>query len=254
MAEAVQLGTLEMCIPATAALAGFDPRIQIIDFPYLFEDRAEAYAALDGELGNIINNYLPEQGFVNLGYPENGFRHITNNSKPIFEPADLKGLKIRTMEIPAHIDYFKALGANPTPMSWGELYTALQQGTVDGQENPIAIIYDGRFYEVQKYCSLTGHFYSPMMLLTSKAFMDGLPEDLREVVERAARMFVLAQREMIAGLEEERIEELKAAGMEINVLTDEQKEMFAEAANVIYEKYEDIVGKEVMEIAQEIRN
>ncbi len=254
MAEAVQLGTLEMCIPATAALAGFDPRIQIIDLPYLFEDRAEAYAALDGELGKAISDNLPEQGFVNLGYPENGFRHVTNNSRPIYEPADLEGLKIRTMEIPAHIDYFKALGANPTPMSWGELYTALQQGTVDGQENPIAMIYDGKFYEVQDYCSLTGHFYSSTVLLTSKAFMDGLPEDLREVVERAARMFVLAQREMIADLEEERIEELKAAGMEINSLTDEQKEKFAEAANAIYDKYEDTVGKDVMEIAQEIRN
>jgi len=158
------------------------------------------------------------------------------------------------MEIPAHIDYFKALGANPTPMSWGELYTALQQGTVDGQENPIAIIYDGKLYEVQKYCSLTGHFYSSTVLLTSKAFLDGLPEDLREVVERAARMFVLAQREMIAELEEEHIEELKAAGMEINALTDEQKEKFAEAANAIYDKYEDTVCKEVMEVAQEIRN
>lgn len=253
MAEAVQLGTLEMCIPATAALSGFDKRIQVLDLPYLFESKTQAYAALDGELGQTINENLPDLGFVSLGYPQNGFRHVTNNIKPIYEPDDLKGLKIRTMEIPAHVDYFRSVGANPTPMSWGELYTAMQQGTVDGQENPVEMIYDGKFFEVQKYASMTGHFYSATILLTSKVFLDSLPEDLREVVVNAGRMFVLAQRDMINDLELERIEYLKEQGMEINFLSDEQKDVFKHTADPIFEKYADVLGEEIMEIVHEIR-
>jgi tripartite ATP-independent transporter DctP family solute receptor len=253
MTEAVQLGTLEICIPATAAVSGFDPTIQVLDLPYLFENKEQAFAALDGELGQRINSHLPELGFVNLGYPQNGFRHVTNNVKPIYEPKDLQGLKIRTMQIPAHVDYFKSIGANPTPMSWGELYTAMQQGTVDGQENPIEMIYDGKFVEVQKYTSMTGHFYSATMLLTSKAFMDKLPEDLRKVVVDAGRMFVLAQRDMIAKLELDRIEELKAKGMQFNQLSHEQLQVFKRTADPIYDKYEEIIGKEIMDIAREIR-
>jgi len=138
-------------------------------------------------------------------------------------------------------------------MSWGELYTAMQQGTVDGQENPIEMIYDGKFVEVQKYTSMTGHFYSATMLLTSKAFMDKLPEDLRKVVVDAGRMFVLAQRDMIVKLELERIEELKAKGMQFNQLSHEQLQVFKRTADPIYDKYEEIIGKEIMDIAREIR-
>lgn len=253
MSEAVQLGTLEICIPATAAVSGFDKRIQILDLPYLFVNEEQAFKALDGELGQKINSFLPEQGFVSLGYPQNGFRHVTNNAKPIFKPEDLKGLKIRTMEIPAHVDFFRSVGANPTPMSWGELYTAMQQGTVDGEENPLEMIYDGKFYEVQKYVSLTGHFYSATVLLTSKAFMDKLPEDLRKVVESAARIFVLGQRDMIMNLEQGRLEFLKSKGMQVNELSHEQLLAFKRAADPLYDKYEDVVGKEIMDVARDIR-
>ncbi len=253
MSEAVQLGTLEICIPATAAVSGFDKRIQVLDLPYLFENEEQAFKALDGELGQKINSIFPEQGFVSLGYPQNGFRHVTNNAKPIFKPEDLKGLKIRTMEIPAHVDFFRSVGANPTPMSWGELYTAMQQGTVDGEENPLEMIYDGKFYEVQKYASLTGHFYSATVLLTSKVFLDKLPEDLRKVVENAARMFVLGQRDMIMSLEQGRLEFLKSKGMQVNELSREEKLAFKHAADPLYDKYESVVGKEIMDVAREIR-
>ncbi|WP_455596710.1 DctP family TRAP transporter solute-binding subunit, partial [Cloacibacillus porcorum] len=131
LCEGVQMGTIQMAIPSTSALAGFDKRIQVLDLPYLFTTRKAAFDAVDGELGQKLNAYLSKKGFEVLGYQENGFRHVTNSKRPIKTPADLKGLKIRTMENPMHIAFFKELGANPTPMSWGELYTALQQGTVD---------------------------------------------------------------------------------------------------------------------------
>ncbi|MDY2985279.1 MAG: DctP family TRAP transporter solute-binding subunit, partial [Synergistes jonesii] len=127
LCEGVQMGTIQMAIPSTSALAGFDKRIQVLDLPYLFTTRKAAFDAVDGELGQKLNSYLEKKGFFVLGYQENGFRHVTNSKRPIKSPADLKGLKIRTMENPMHIAFFKELGANPTPMSWGELYTALQQ-------------------------------------------------------------------------------------------------------------------------------
>jgi len=213
----------------------------------------QAFKALDGELGKKINSQLPELGFVNLGYPHNGFRHVTSNVKPIYKPEDLKGLKIRTMEIPAHIDFFRSVGANPTPMSSGELYAALMQGTVDAQERPVEMIYDGKFYEVQKYVSKTRHCYSATVVLASKAFLDKLPEDLREVVESAARVFVLGQRDMIMGLEEERFKALEAKGMQINEVSPEQMVAFQRAADPLYDKYEDVIGKEIMDIVREIR-
>ena len=179
LCEGVQMGTIQMVVSSTSALAGFDKRIQVLDLPYLFTTRKAAFDAVDGELGKKLNSYLEKKGFLVLGYQENGFRHVTNSKRPIKTPADLKGLKIRTMENPMHIAFFKELGANPTPMSWGELYTALQQGTVDAQENPYAMIDDGKFYEVQKYVSETGHVFSYEILIANKKFMDKHPADLR---------------------------------------------------------------------------
>ena len=140
MSESVQLGTIQIALPATSAIAGFDKRFQVLDLPFLFKSRESAFKALDGELGKKLDSYLAPLGFANLGYFENGFRHVTNSRKAVYTPADMKGLKLRTMENPMHIAFFKLLGANPTPMNFGELYTALQQKTVDGEENPVAIV------------------------------------------------------------------------------------------------------------------
>ncbi|MGN0881064.1 DctP family TRAP transporter solute-binding subunit, partial [Cloacibacillus porcorum] len=229
LCEGVQMGTIQMAIPSTSALAGFDKRIQVLDLPYLFTTRKAAFDAVDGELGQKLNTYLSKKGFEVLGYQENGFRHVTNSKRPIKTPADLKGLKIRTMENPMHIAFFKELGANPTPMSWGELYTALQQGTVDAEENPYAMIDDGKFYEVQKYVSETGHVFSYEILIANKKFMDKLPADLRKVVVDAAHKAIMTQR---ASLEKEEAAfkaKVTKAGLTANELTPEQKKPFVEA-------------------------
>ena len=253
LCEGVQMGTIQMALPASSALAGFDKRIQVLDLPYLFTTRKAAFDAVDGELGQKLNSYLEKKGFVVLGYQENGFRHVTNSKRPIKSPADLKGLKIRTMENPMHIAFFKELGANPTPMSWGELYTALQQGTVDAQENPYAMIDDGKFYEVQKYVSETGHVFSYEILIANKKFMDKLPPDLREIIVKASHDFAVEQRKTIAGMENGFKNECIKAGMQANPLTPEEKKPFVEATKKVYGQFEKDLGKEIMDIARKVQ-
>ena len=253
LCEGVQMGTIQMAIPSTSALAGFDKRIQVLDRPYLFTTRKAAFDAVDGELGQKLNAYLSKKGFEVLGYQENGFRHVTNSKRPIKTPADLKGLKIRTMENPMHIAFFKELGANPTPMSWGELYTALQQGTVDAEENPYAMIDDGKFYEVQKYVSETGHVFSYEILIANKKFMDKLPADLRKVVVDAAHKAIMTQR---ASLEKEEAAfkaKVTKAGLTANELTPEQKKPFVDATKKVYAQFENELGKEIMDIARKVQ-
>jgi tripartite ATP-independent transporter DctP family solute receptor len=250
LTESVQMGTLQLALPATSVLGGFDKRYQVLDLPFLFTTREAAFEALDGELGAKLNSLLPGKGFGCLGYIENGFRHITNNKKPITQPDDLKGIKLRTMENAMHIAFFKRLGANPTPMSFGELYTALQQGTVDGQENPFTLIYESKFYEVQKYVSATGHVFSVVMLLTNKKFMDSLPDDLRKIVTDASAAFVKEHRRVMPGAEEENMKVLQQSGMELNELTPEQKKPFLEATAPVYQEFEADLTKEIMDLAR----
>jgi tripartite ATP-independent transporter DctP family solute receptor len=253
LSESVQLGTVQIAIPASSAMAGFDNRIQVLDLPYLFTSRETAFEALDGEIGKKIDEYLLQKGFWNLGYQENGMRHVTNSKHPIKTPADLKGLKIRTMENPMHIAYFKELGANPTPMSWGELYTALQQGVVDAEENPYAMIADGKFNEVQKYVSETGHVFSVTLLIANKKFIDGLPEDLRKIVIKAGHDYALAQRKLIAGMESQFKADLIKIGMQANELTAADKKPFVDATKKVYAQFEGQLGKEIMDIARKVQ-
>ena len=253
LCEAVQLGTIQMALPASSALAGFDKRIQVLDLPYLFTSRKTAFEALDGPLGAKLNEYVLAKGFINLGYQENGMRHITNSKRPIKTPADLKGIKLRTMENPMHIAYFKALGANPSPMSWGELYSALQTKTVDGEENPYAMICDGKFYEVQKYVSETGHVFSVTMLIANKKFIETLPADLQKLVRKAGHDYALEQRKTIAGMEKGFKEEAIKHGMIANELSAADKKPFVAATVGVYKQFEKDLGPEIMGIARKVQ-
>lgn len=188
-----------------------------------------------------------------MGYQENGFRHVTNNRGPIRTPADLSGLKIRTMENPMHLAFFKDLGANPTPMSWGELYTALQQGTVDAQENPYAMIDDGKFYEVQKFVSETGHVFSYEVLIANRKFIESLPKDLRELVVKSAKDAIMKQRALMAQEEKHFKAKLIESGMQVNDLSADDKIPFIEATKNVYLHFEKDLGKEIMDIAREVQ-
>ncbi len=248
--ESVQLGTVQVAIPATSALAGFDKRFQVFDLPFLFKSKETAFKALDGELGHKVDELLKPLGMRNLGYGENGYRHITNNRNPVRKPDDLKGIKLRTMENPLHLAFFKMLGANPTPMSFGELYTALQQGTVDGQENPVVLVYTAKFFEVQKFYSLTGHVYSATMLVANDDFFASMPEDLWKIVEDAGKRYVVEQRVLAEEQEHKFLDELKKVGLQINELTPEEKQLFIDATLPVYDQFKDIIGAELVELAK----
>ncbi len=249
--EAVQLGNVEMTIPALAAVSSFNQNFMVFDLPFLFDDKEAAYRTLDGEVGQELLAELDDKGLKGLAYAENGFRHITNNKGPVEKPEDLKGLKLRTMESPLQTDSFKEYGANASPFAFGELYTALQQGTYDAMENPISLIYTNKFYEVQNYLTLSNHFYAPTILAMNKDFFDGLPEDLQVLVEKASEDYRDSQRKLATEQDAEWIELIKEEGMQVNELTEEQLEVFKEASEPIYEKYRDKIGGDLMDRAIE---
>lgn len=252
--EALQLGTLEMCIPGGTVLSGFVEDFMVLDLPFLFPSKDAAFKVFDGEVGDELNKKLDGIGIVNLGYGENGYRHVTNNKGPVTSPADLKGVKIRTMENPIHMATFKAFGANPTPISFNELFTALQQKTIDAQENPIPIIFTSKLYEVQKYLTLTGHVYTQCPYLISKSFFETLPEDLQKVVRDAAADCIKEQRIQCNNQEQEYVQSLKDNGMEINELTGEQRQAFVDAVQPVYDDYVKQYGGDMLtKIQDEIK-
>lgn len=244
MIEGLQLNTLDFVVSSTGPMSNFVPEIGVVDLPFLFRDREHAYAVLDGPIGqDLLNKFEPKQ-IVGLAFWENGFRHLTNSKGPVNEPADVKGLKIRTMENPVHQAAFKALGAAPTPMAFSEVFTALQQKTIDGQENPIPIIYNQKIYEVQDHLALTGHVYSPSLLLMSKASYEKLTPEEQEIIQQAAVEAGNYEREQIKVQEDEQIDKLKAEGMEI---TKPDHAAFQEATKSVYDKFEDQFGKDLIQ-------
>lgn len=247
--EAVQLGNLEMTIPAVAPLASFNEKFLVFDLPFLFDDYDAAYNALDGDLGQELLASLEENDLKGLAFGENGFRHVSNNEGPIESPEDMKGLKIRTLENPLHTDTFEAFGANASPFAFGELYTALQQGTYDAMECPISLYYTNKFYEVQDYLTLTGHVYAAAILLANNDFFNSLPDDLQTLVMEASEEFRDKQRELAQEQDVEFMEQLEAEGMQINDLTTEQRDEFRQAAQPVYEKYEEQIGKDLIDRA-----
>lgn len=248
--EAVGLGTIQMTIVNTANVANVDSNFSIFDFPFLFFSREAGRAAMDGEIGEELNKSLENYGYKNLGFGEVGMRFITNSKRPITKPEDLKGLKLRCMENPIHIMAFELLGANPTPMGINELFTALQQKTVDGQENPPAVIVDNKFHEVQDYMSLTGHFYHGLAFAANLEWFNSLDASDQELIAEFTNNAAMKQRDYIAADDDTGIEVMEAAGVEINDLTDEQKQVFVDAVAPVYEKYENIVAPGFIEKAR----
>lgn len=248
--ESVSLGTITASLPGTAVLSGFEPKFMVGDLPFLFTSREAAYKAYDNELGEELNRLLEPLNMINMGYSETGFRHISNSKHPITTPDDLEGIKIRTMENPIHMDSFKEWGASPTPMAFSELFTGLQQKTVDAQENPLQIISSSRFYEVQDYLTISGHFFATGSLLFNKEFVEKLPADLKDILYDCARESTVYGRKLVAEMEADYLEELKNNGMAVNVLTEEQKQVFISKAKPVYEKYEDILGKDLIDKAK----
>lgn len=233
MMENVGMGVQEMCLISTGPIPNFVSDFAVLDLPYLFEDEDAAYAALDGEVGTSLLEQLEPQGIYGVGFWENGFRQVTNDKKEIVNPDDLKGMKIRTMENNVHMATYNALGATATPMAWSEIFTALQQGTVDGQENPIAIIESAKVYEVQKYVSMIDLFYSPCVLMISQSIYDGLTDTQKEAFDKAAEEAKSYQREYSRNYSDDAIQTMKDAGVTV---TEVDKAVWEEAALQVYEQ------------------
>lgn len=244
--EAVQLGNIEMTIPAVAPLASFNSKFMVFDLPFLFNSNEAAYKALDGQLGQTLLDDLAQNDLKGLVFSENGFRHMSNNKGPIESPEDLKGVKLRTLENPVHTDTFKSFGANASPFAFGELYTALQQKTYDAMECPISLYYTNKFFEVQEYLTLSGHVYAATILLMNNKFYNDLPEDLQQIVMDASKEYQTEQRQIAQKQDQEFLTNLKENGMKVNELSEEQKNAFREASKSVYDKYIPQIGEDLV--------
>lgn len=243
MIEGARLGTIDMLLTSSGPVMGFEKRFGVLDMPYIFRDVQHAHKVLDGEVGTQLFAALEPKGLKGLAWFENGFRNITNSKHEIKTAEDLKGLKIRTIENPIHIAYFKKLGAVPQPMAFGELYPALEKKVVDGQENPIGAIVTGRFYEVQKYVSMTGHVYSGVPVLMSLKRFNGLSKAQQAAVQRAASEAAAFERSQLASQDEEGLALLRKNGVTITI---PDRTSFALAAEPVRASFADKTDPELL--------
>ncbi len=240
--EAVQLGTQELTFTSTGPIPNFVPETKILDVPFLFRDKAHARAVLDGPIGQEMLKKFEPKGMVGLAWAENGFRHMTNSKRDVRTPEDLKGLKMRTMENPVHIAAYKGFGIITTPMAFPEVFTALQQGTVDGQENPLPVIISSKFEQVQKHLSLTGHVYSPCIFLMNKEAFDKLSAEDKQAFIEAAQEGTKANRARVDEDDAKGVEDLRAKGM--TVIDDLDKAKFVAALAPVNVQFEKEFGKD----------
>ena len=246
MISSLQGGTLEMTVPDTSTLVGSAglESFGLINLPFLFDKSEEADALLDGPFGQKLMANLPNKGLIGLGFWENGFRQVTNSRRPITKADDFAGLKLRVIQNPLFIDTFSALGASAQPMPFPEVYTALETGVVDGQENPLATILSSKFYEVQKYTVLSDHIYSVWAFLMSKKFWDKLSPEEQKLITESGQEATVAERQIIRAYSASALDELKKAGMEVTTLPPEEVAKLREVTKPVWTKYTQQFGQD----------
>lgn len=235
MLESMQIGTLDMGIITSGPFINFSSAMGVLDMPYLFANNEEAYAVLDGEVGRELLDTLEDSGLKGLAYAERGFRNLTNSVKPIQTADDLQGMTIRIMENDVYTASFQALGVNATPMAWADALTALQQGTVQGQENPINVIYSYKLWESQKYATLDRHSYSTAIITMSGALFDSLDADTQQIFLDSAQEAAEYERAWVAEQESDQLQAMKDNGME--VVEDPDLASFKAAVQPVYDQY-----------------
>ena len=248
--EFLQFGSVQAALIPTAKLGLFAPSLQLPDLPFFFPSREITYAFLDSEVGLELLAGLSQKEMVGVAFWESGFKHFTAN-KALRSPADFKGLKFRTIESPILIEQFKALGANPVPIDFGETYNALQQRVVDGQENPLISIVRMRFYEVQSHVMLSSHGYLAYAFLYSKPWFDKQPKDMQKILTDTAREVAHFQREETVRREKDLIAVIEKSGTTIVQLTRAELDSFAEATRGVHGKFENAIGKDLMQRARQ---
>ena len=240
--SAMQGGTIDMCVMNSSLLVGVAKEFGVLDFPFAFNDEKEAYAVVDGPFGKKLHDKLSEKGLIGLSYWELGFRHFHNSKRPIAKLEDLQGLKIRVIETPLYIDFMNAMGANATPIPFPELYTALEQKTVDGGTQPYINLVNAKLYEVQKFLSLTRHMYNPQSLLLSKKTWDKLSNDEKKIILDAANEARDYQRQISRERNAQALETLKKS-MQVNELPPQELAKMREKAKPVIDKYTKELGE-----------
>lgn len=249
--EGLQLGTVEAAIVSTGALSNFVSDVGIVDIPFLFRDTQHARAVLDGKFGQDLLAKFQQRGLVALAWGEQGFRHLTNNKVSVQNVADLKGLKIRVTENPVHITAFRTLGAAPTPMSWPEVISALQQGTIDGQENPISVLTSSKLWEVQKHLTLTSHVYAPVVLVLSPSFWGSLTDAQKAAFTEGAKAGAQASRTFVDDVEAKGVEMAKSNGMQVVESVDAAA--FRAALEPAYKQYAKKFGQQTLDAIANVK-
>ncbi|NLC35633.1 MAG: DctP family TRAP transporter solute-binding subunit [Alcaligenaceae bacterium] len=253
LVESIQLGNVDMTFISSAVLGNFNPQFFALDIPFMFKDREGVYRVLDGEIGQNLLASLEKVGIKGLGYWENGFRQLTNNKQVIKSPDDLKGMKMRTMENEVHIAAWREEGANPAPLAFGELFTALQQGTFDAQEGPINLFYDMKFHEVQKYITKTNHVYSPWPVLINPDVYNRMSDEDKAILEAAVAKTTEYQRDLAQKADDAAVAAMP--DVTITELTPAELEAFASRMGPIHEMVKKRVGAEIVDaILAEVNN
>lgn len=240
--EGVQLGTIDMTISSTSVIANFVPALTIFDVPFLFRDFEQAMGVLSGPVGDEALDAMTQSGMTGLAMGGLGFRHLTNSIRPVTSVADAASLKIRTQQNAMHIDAWRELGALPTPMSITEVYTALQQGVIDGQENPISAIINNRFGEVQKHLSLTSHAFTPLAIVVSPGTFASLSEEDQAALQAAARNAMIVVREEVEKTEQNGLETLRGQG--VTIVEDVDAASFTAKLEPLFAKFAEQFGEE----------
>jgi tripartite ATP-independent transporter DctP family solute receptor len=251
MIEGMQLGSIDLASPSTGAMGAVVPAATVLDLPYIFDNHAHVYRVLDGPVSEQLYKLFDGVGFHPLGYWEIGFRNLTNNVRPVRTPADVKGLKLRTLPAAIHQKAWSLVGAQPVAIDFTELYNALSTGVVDGQENPFNIILLGKLNEVQKHLSVTRHIYGTAPTSVSDITWKKLPPDLQKVLKEAVARSVPVQREAASGSEGAQLEKLKSLGM--NVVTDPDRAAFQKAMQPAWDVYVSRFGKDGQALIDAIR-
>ena len=249
--EMLQSGVIDMSMESSILLSLIEPRMSVLSLPWLFDGYGEAARVCDGPPGRELLDLLPGKGIVGLAYGANGFRQLTNSIHAVRTPEDIRGKKIRVPGIKLYIDIFKLFGADPSSMNFAEVFTALAQGTMDGQENPLSVIYSARLYDVQKYLTLWNYSYDPVILCINKRLWDSFTPEDRDIFAGCAVEAMAYERALVADGEEAVLDSLRAKGMEITRLSPESLEAFREMVEPAYTDLADEIGSDIIERLRE---
>ena len=245
--ENVQMGIVQASMHSSIIYSVLDPRFSAPSMPWLIPDFESVDKAFSGKAGEMIKDIARQKGIEPIGFMENGFRQITNSVRPIHTPEDMNHMKIRVPSMKLYMDLFSEIGADPTAMNIGEVFTSLQQRTIDGQENPISVIHSRKFHEVQKYLTICNYSYDPYIVGMNKKFWDGLELEVKDILLDTLKEASEYQVNLTRETEQKQIEEIKASGTDVNFLTPEEIVLFQEKVKTIYEKYEPQYGKDLLD-------